>query len=207
MALGAPRSPAVATGTSAFTVPFDGEPLAAPPLVLVQPRTQAGGDSAWMDAFAAEVQSTSADSFSVSVSRLDKLDNAGWGQELQLDYIAWLPAADAPPPAGRHRAGQARAGRSDGEPLKQVTVAFDPPFALPPASAAGAIRLLVGPQNDPKHPEFMDVHLVAVEAVWAGGFNASISRADRLGEGWGSTLWLSYVAWLDDAPLAKRGGG
>ena len=71
---------------------FDGEELlASEPLVLVHPRMQKGGDPSWQDIYVAEVQSVSTSGFTVNVARLDKLDNSGWGQQVRLDYIAWLP--------------------------------------------------------------------------------------------------------------------
>ena len=71
--------------------------------------------------------------------------------------------------------------------------------AAPAAAAAkfgGGIRVLVGVQVG-HWSASTAVHTVAVTAVDAAGFNATVARVDRLGEGWADQLRLSYVAFVE----------
>ena len=176
------------TGTATFAVNFDGEELlASEPIVLVHPRMQKGGDPSWQDIYVAEVQSVSTSGFTVNVARLDKLDNSGWGQQVRLDYIAWLPGTGD---TERYRSGEVTVGKSHGLCAVRLTVNFPTPFA-----DGAQPRVLCSPRCQPNH-DFTDAHAVVVHEAWNGGFNATVTRVDRLGEGWGSKVLLSWVAWV-----------
>ena len=194
------------TGTTTFAVNFDGDkPLAAEPIVLVHPRMQKGGDPSWQDVYVAEVQTVSTTGFTANVARLDKLDNSGWGQQVRLDYIAFPSGAVAGAREHeRYRAGEVNVGKSHGKNAVRISVSFSSPFSMAAAVAGGEtadsmsipqVRVLCSPRNQPHH-DYTDVHSVVVHETWASGFNATVSRVDRLGESWGSNLMLGYVAVL-----------
>lgn len=128
--------------------------------------------------------------FSVNVCRVDKLDNSGWAQQLRLDYIAVLPNRIARGNRARYRHGDALVGRSNEHHSVQLTISIDPPF---PATVTPIV--ICSPRSEAGH-DYMDVHSIVVHARWSSGFNITVSRVDKLGEGWGSELHMSWIAFM-----------
>jgi hypothetical protein len=180
-----------------------------------------GGDPSWQDVYAAEVQTATTGGFTVNIARLDKLvsasgtmadfvhksctagmrfcilkgdarvngqDNSGWGQQLRLDYIAF-PEGAGGGEHDRYRSGQVQVGKSHDKNAVRITVTFASPFT----DLAAQPRVLCSPRSE-LHHDYTDVHAVVVHETWNAGFNATVKRVDRLGEGWGSKILLGYVA-------------
>jgi hypothetical protein len=80
-------------GQKVVTVNFT-RPFSSAPRIIVTPRAQAGTN--WPDVFAMTVRSATSTQFQVTVQRLDLA--AAWGQNLQLDWIAWEQAHAATAP-------------------------------------------------------------------------------------------------------------
>lgn len=82
-----------------------------------------------------------------------------------------------------------KVGKSHDKNAVRITVAFSSPFTDMEAKP----RVLCSPRSEPNH-DYTDVHAVVVHETWNSGFNATVMRVDRLGEGWGSKLMLGYFA-------------
>ncbi len=117
-------------------------------------------------------------------------DNSGWGQQLRLDYIAF-PEGTGGGDHDRYRSGQVKVGKSHDKDSVRISVAFANPFP----DLGAKPRVLCSPRSEPQH-DYTDVHAVVVHETWNAGFNATVKRVDRLGEGWGSKLMLNYAAVL-----------
>ena len=82
-------------------------------------------------------------------------------------------------------------GKSHDKDAVQITVVFSTPFT----DLGAKPRVLCSPRSEPNH-DYSDVHAIVVHETWNAGFNATVKRVDRLGEGWGSKLMLGYAAIL-----------
>jgi hypothetical protein len=138
--------------------------------------------------------------FAVNVARLDNLDNYGWAQDLALYYVVVTDVDACSNGRGRRRrqCGVATAGPSDSNRphLAHVSVTFHQPF---PAEVAGRVQVLLQPRCESgaaRH--YNDVHTTVVTAVSTHGFNATVTRVDRVGGSWGQQLEVQYLAWAAD---------
>eukprot|EP01048_Picozoa_sp_COSAG05_P010573 COSAG05_NODE_939_length_6517_cov_2.480524_6_plen_107_part_00 len=93
----------------------------------------------------------------------------------------------------RYRTGEVVLGRSKRSPSLFASVLFSPPFA----DNSARPHVLVSPRTE-LGQQHRDVHTVAVHEAGAVGFNCTMVRADRLGEGWTSKVQLAYIAWYED---------
>ena len=117
-------------------------------------------------------------------------DNTGWGQQLRLDYLAWLPGQHN---SSDYREGKVQVGKSPDKNYVQITVNFAVPFA-PDVTPS----VVCSPQSQVGQ-EHTDVHSLVVHEKWSGGFNMTVMRVDRLGEGWGGKIYVSWIAWHDSS--------
>jgi hypothetical protein len=85
---GTPIPEAGTKGTYRYTVKFT-VPFASPPVVVATPLQGTNFGQNIADTFAITVTAVATDSFTVSVNRVDAL-NEGWSQNLRLQYVASL---------------------------------------------------------------------------------------------------------------------
>lgn len=57
------------------------------------------------------------------------------------------------------------------------------------------VRVLLQPRNQDWASDIRDIMSAVITGVDQHGFNATIRRVDRLGEGWGAPLELQWLAW------------
>jgi len=79
--------------------------------------------------------------------------------------------------------------------LAHVSVLFPEPFDAYAADTAQIQVLLQARCESGTSQHFNDVHSAIVTSVSRGGFNATVTRVDRVGAAWGQALQLQYLAW------------
>ena len=131
------------------------QPFAAPPRVILTPRGQSYGDT-----FAATTTNVTTTGFTANVWRADA---SGWGQSLQLDWMAWDALSDL---SGYQPVdGTADVGSHANNAVASLSVSFPQAFSAPPTvllTARGA--------------QYHDTFSVTAESVTTTGFPANAHR-------------------------------
>ena len=165
-----PLNGALKQTSLSFDVPFG-----AAPVVLASPQ---GGP--FQDTFAVTTTGVGTTGFNVNLYRTDA---AGWGQDLELGWLALAPTV-----APHTQAGTAFVG-SDAGPEKTISVTFSQPFAATPRVILTARGM-----------SFPDTFATTTTQVTTTGFTANVWRADAAG--WGQPLQLDWMAWDSLADLS-----
>jgi hypothetical protein len=154
-------------------------PFASTPRVLV---TAHGVDAP--DTFVATTVGVSPSGFAANVVRVDGPED-GWGQELTLDWLAWV--GDAPAElAWLHAAsGTAACGSRGTDGTQRVRVAFGTSRLTAPVVLVTA-----------RGVDASDTFAVTTTSADNAGFGVNVRRVDgaNAGRGWGQALELDWLA-------------
>jgi hypothetical protein len=176
-----------ATGNRRVQVLFPTPFPAAPRVVL----TARGSD--YPDTFAVSTTAVTPAGFAANIVRLDAPGGVGvgWGQDLMLDWLAWLPGGLPDLGVGQSDSGTAPIGSRGSKGVQAVEVRFSHAMSGVPVVLATA-----------RGADFPDDFAVTTTAASASAFGANILRVDA-DLGWGQNLALDWLA-IVPPPASQR---